>query len=520
MEVKALALLFLCISCSGMLALGYYTARFLESSGSRQFLGLMLAVFLYSFGYLLELTGRTYAEIYFALKIEYLGIPFVPVFWFLFALKYNNYRIKNKWWYVLLFAIPVATVAMVYTNELHHLYYARLGVDSSEAFPVASFDKGPWYYVRFYYETLLSLGGIGLFFRMTTKTQGYRKKQANIIFYASLIPWVGNICNLLLVNSPGIDTEPFYLSVVVPIFAYGMFRLRMFDVAPVARSKVFETMQNPVLVLDRDFLLVDFNNFAAMLFPELTREVVSLNVRTVLGEYPSFIETLPLAEEAPVEIELKFQGEVRHFSVSITQLYSTKKRHIGQIVLLYDVTENRRLVDKLQQLATIDTLTQVQSRRFFMESCIQELRWAARKKGKLSFLMIDIDHFKNVNDTYGHIAGDRVLKNVTDGFRSILRKSDIIGRYGGEEFTILLPNSDMTGAEKLSERLRAVIESTTTTFQGKDIRVTISIGISGVDFAEAPLESDLEKVFERLLEKADQALYKAKHEGRNRVCRC
>lgn len=518
MELKTVAILFLCISCSGILCLVYYSTRFLKTPGSRPFTWFMSSVFIYSLGYMLELSGSSYAGIYFALKIEYLGIPFVSVFWFLFALEYSNYKIKSKPLYTSLFIIPITTTILLYTNESNHLLYKKFLIDFAGPFPMASIVKGTWYYIDFAYAVVLSLAGVALFFAMTRKTQGYRKKQATTIFRASLIPWGGHVLNMLIAPPAGIDPAPFYLSIAVPIFAFAMFRLRLFDIAPIARARAFETINTPIVVLDRNFLIADFNTAASGIFPELTRDVIGQTAQEVLGAHKELLEKLPPAGDGPLEIDHEVEKGIRHFSVSVTKLLSPKQKYLGLIILLYDITEKKLMLDKLRDMATVDALTQVRSRRFFMESCLQTLRALARRQGSLAFLLIDIDHFKEVNDTYGHIAGDLVLQGVTEGFRSILRDGDIIGRYGGEEFTILLPDTDIEGAAKLSERLRTHIEEISTSHEDTDIRVTVSVGISGVSFAAQAAGIDFEKVLATLLQDADQALYTAKETGRNQVC--
>jgi len=123
-------------------------------------------------------------------------------------------------------------------------------------------------------------------------------------------------------------------------------------------------------------------------------------------------------------------------------------------------------------------------------------------------MMLDIDHFKKINDTYGHLAGDFVLKEIAKIVKNLIRKSDICGRFGGEEFVILLPNTKLSGAMKLAERIRETIQNHTFDFNGKKINVTVSIGITSVGVNDS---------YESLISRADEALYEAKEKGRNRI---
>jgi len=163
--------------------------------------------------------------------------------------------------------------------------------------------------------------------------------------------------------------------------------------------------------------------------------------------------------------------------------------------------------EKLKELSTTDPLTGIKNRRSFFESSEKFFKLARRKGLALSIIMLDIDFFKKVNDTYGHIVGDEILKFISKIIEKELRDSDIFARYGGEEFIILLPDTDIEGAFKTANKLRKIVEDTP--YEGDvEVSITISLGV-------AQLEN--EKIFNDLIKKADKALYKAKDSGRNIV---
>jgi diguanylate cyclase (GGDEF)-like protein len=171
--------------------------------------------------------------------------------------------------------------------------------------------------------------------------------------------------------------------------------------------------------------------------------------------------------------------------------------------------ENARLFDETQRLAITDGLTGLYNRRHFMEIARREFERARRYKRPLSAMIFDVDHFKTINDTYGHAAGDEVLRTIATLFRKEVREADPLGRYGGEEFAGLFVEINAEIARNVAERLRKAVEKQVTVFEGKHLQVTISIG-----FAEqSPYTPDIES----LLARADQAMYIAKHQGRNRV---
>jgi diguanylate cyclase (GGDEF)-like protein len=165
---------------------------------------------------------------------------------------------------------------------------------------------------------------------------------------------------------------------------------------------------------------------------------------------------------------------------------------------------------ELEQLSITDSLTQVFNRRFFMERIRQEVKRVNRYGSSVSVLMIDIDHFKQVNDKHGHQAGDTILSGVAGLIKQRLRETDVLARYGGEEFVMIATPMELSGAVTLAERIRSLVEDAEFEHGGRRIKVTISIGVS----SWMPAMKDN---FEELIRLADDALYGAKEEGRNRV---
>jgi diguanylate cyclase (GGDEF)-like protein len=165
-------------------------------------------------------------------------------------------------------------------------------------------------------------------------------------------------------------------------------------------------------------------------------------------------------------------------------------------------------VERIQELATRDELTGLFNRRHMTDLLKRERRRAERKKSSLLVVLIDIDRFKRVNDVHGHAAGDLVLKNVAFAIEHVLRETDAIGRWGGEEFVMLLPDTDLPVAKHVLSRIRASLAQTTVPVAGEHLTITVSMGLTVYRHGE-PIEYALER--------ADQALYSAKDNGRDRV---
>ena len=178
-------------------------------------------------------------------------------------------------------------------------------------------------------------------------------------------------------------------------------------------------------------------------------------------------------------------------------------------VSMLDVTEKKLIQEELERLATTDPLTGIFNRRSFFDMANREIRRSVRYNYPFSLLMLDIDHFKRVNDTYGHGFGDQVIQRFTEACNECLREEDIFGRVGGEEFSIVLVSAGLDGASCVADRIRQKWSDTELQVEGKNVSFTVSIGV-------ADLLNPRESV-DMVMERADKALYSAKQSGRNQV---
>ncbi|MFY8349197.1 sensor domain-containing diguanylate cyclase [Pseudoalteromonas sp. SSM20] len=185
-------------------------------------------------------------------------------------------------------------------------------------------------------------------------------------------------------------------------------------------------------------------------------------------------------------------------------------------VIIYDVTDeavNKLELEqanaKLEELSRVDRLTNLYNRGFWEESFAKEFKRQQRSHNKSCLLMFDIDHFKKINDLYGHPGGDAALCFVSQTLKNVLRESDVAGRYGGEEFAVTLVDTDIEGAKIFAERLRKTIEQAVIHYEESEITLTISIGIAQFDGKYTK--------YEQWIEDADKALYRSKESGRNTV---
>lgn len=218
----------------------------------------------------------------------------------------------------------------------------------------------------------------------------------------------------------------------------------------------------------------------------------------------------------PQIIILIYYGEHQHiFLVVLAIIYIpatillSKTIYNSRLSSIKAHTELEKSVEKLHILSITDNLTNTYNRRYFFEISKNIIATALREKRKVTLIMLDIDHFKKINDNYGHQAGDFILVNIAKEIKKITRENDIFSRIGGEEFTILLNNTQLYGARVIAEKIRTTIERMELIYNKTPINITISMGISELSTENNSIEI--------LYKQADKQLYIAKENGRNRV---
>ncbi len=472
---------------------------------------LALAITFYAGGYAFELLNSTISGMLLWVRIEYIGVAVLPALWLLFSVQYSG---NGKWLspqvISAFFFIPVLTFVLNYTNEFHHLYYSAVRLNTEAPFPVLAVDKGPWYWVQQGYTMLSILSGNVLFLRRVWLISPAYRRQAAIVLSASFIPWVSNFIYALGLTPWGIDVTPFTLAVSGSLFAVGLFKYHLFDLIPIARERVFEHISDAVIVVDRKGRILDFNPAGQRFCPALNEESFGKPVREVLKGIPGMMGVLDSDAREYRELCVRHEERDRYYHIQNTPITDSKRRVLGNALILHEETEEVLLREQLKKLSTTDGLTNVFNRRYFLELGTRELLRAKRYGLITSFLMIDMDYFKRVNDTFGHSAGDTVLKAVARICVESLRSTDLFCRYGGEEFAVLLPETTAETAFSIAQRLCDLIAMEQIDTDSGVVNITASIGVT--DSATEP-GLDLSEY----LNIADRAMYRAKEMGRNRA---
>ncbi|WP_276357805.1 histidine kinase N-terminal 7TM domain-containing diguanylate cyclase [Cohnella caldifontis] len=361
----------------------------------------------------------------------------------------------------------------------------------------------------------------------------------DLLINVLLAPWLPVI--------PGLTSLGIFLSDCCFVFA--IYRFGMFDILSVAQRDILSHMAMGIIVVDEEDKVLEVNRGASPFLRTAQGEIFDL------GKFLSALQTQEETNEflykyrhnpqERMQTEIKLQDpSVRHVTIQISPVLDDRKTLIGRVIAFHDVTELRKLVDemnrknealhernlelikiqeelfrvnqKLEQMAITDSLTGCYNRRYLMQQLEHEVLLNMRYRIPFSVFLFDIDHFKQINDRYGHLVGDEVIRGTAETVRGKLRRTDILARYGGEEFTVYLPHTNREQAMLLAERILHAIQQNAVEAGDENVNVTISMGVVSEDGDDLKFE-DPKEFLREVFARADAALYQAKNGGRNRV---
>jgi diguanylate cyclase (GGDEF)-like protein/PAS domain S-box-containing protein len=390
--------------------------------------------------------------------------------------------------------------------------------------------RGPGYLFNIIYSYILIGGGIFLMSQAALRSGPLYRYQYRLILFAALLPWIGNAFKEFNFKSySSLDIAPLIFGLSGIIFVFAILRTHFMDVIPVARSYLIETMHDGVLVLDVQYRIVDINPAMERFLSGKASSYLGKNAYELLKPWMTKTNLLVDKDETRSEVTVPLDPS-RYLDLSVTPLYDRSQILSGHLMVFRDITDRKQvekrlryvndrlqahlieiglLQSKLREQAIRDPLTDLFNRRYLEETLDRELSRAAREEYPICIIMIDLDHFKRINDTYGHEAGDLVLKAIADVLAEQSRRGDFACRYGGEEFVIVMPNVRLETAYERAESLRQSLTLLRVPYEYYSLSVTISMGIAC--FPENG------QTREMILRAADQALYAAKDAGRDHI---
>jgi len=348
---------------------------------------------------------------------------------------------------------------------------------------------------------------MGVLIYQIKKWKNDYRKQLFIFLLCVAIPFIAEgihfITTMAGINPYQVYLTPLSLAIMSMCLYLGVIRFNIFEIISIATVTAIEHIREGFILVDKNNNYLFSNNAAAKILPGIA-ELAKGEPIFSAKDWP---EELTNIEGDSFEFSAG-NIEAKYFEASVSPVITTGQTVKAKIILLREITDSVNLMKKLENAAYLDALTGLYNRKHFSELANMDIERALRTNQSIYTVMLDLDFFKNVNDTYGHAAGDVVLKTTAGIIRQTIRSYDLVGRYGGEEFVLLITDLEPSEAYKLMERIRENIEYNIIRYENKIIKITCSIGLAKF------VEND---TLESSVKKADDALYSAKKSGRNQV---
>jgi diguanylate cyclase (GGDEF)-like protein/PAS domain S-box-containing protein len=458
----------------------------------------------------------------------YIGTQTSPVLIFIFALKYSK---KTKdisiAKVVLLFILPVIIIILAATNHYHHLVWSSYSLGKIGSNSII-YNHGPAFWVGIIYIYILVAFSTTLLILSSVKSQKVYRIQNLIFILASITPWMTSVLYITDLNPfPGLDITSLGFFFTGILMLIGIRQVNLLDYIPIAHELLFENINDGVLVFNENKKVVDMNPGAEKLMGMNFTELITNDNPTATKYWDLYDDHFSRTDNCRFEILSPYNNRT-WLNINISPLKNRRGSFLGWVAIMEDITlrketekelhrinqrlasqldENRQLEKQLREQANRDAMTGVYNRACLKESLANEILYAEQQKQPLSILMIDVDYFKKINDTYGHKAGDDVLITLGKLLLSQTRDSDFVSRFGGDEFVLFLPNMNHEAAFQRAESWRQACKKIIIPGLADDIGFNISIGIA--------VYPNNARTMDALLSEADRALYQAKQSGRD-----
>ncbi|MCA9836038.1 MAG: diguanylate cyclase [Trueperaceae bacterium] len=460
--------------------------------------------------------------------ILFSGVFAAVLGWFFFTATYTDHHFllqKRQIW--LSFLVPALILGLILSSNYHHLFFAQVHLENSHGLHLLKSEYGVFHdFVWLPFAYFAMFYGIIRLIYSAIRSNTFYQRQNLILIAGVTIPLLLDLATTtfkisFVTNLFISEIAPLSFGVTGVLYFWALYKRKLLDIAPLAHKVVFNTINTAIISLDQKQRIVELN-------PSAEKLLGSNNVQALGQSFTSIIE--PLVKDERLS---NLSGEIGKLSFSLGELHyelqnnvirSSKGSYQGSVVLIYDVSdqlliqrslktqldETQRLENQLRDLSFKDPLTGVYNRRYLFEAGEQLFKQCRSDHEGLCAIMFDLDHFKHINDSYGHGVGDQVLKEMARRISKSIRATDILARYGGEEFVLLVPSIDSGLAAKIATRIHQLISSKDYVLATQTLTVTASVGVA--------LSNAESQSLSQLLDLADHASYKAKQTGRNRVC--
>jgi diguanylate cyclase (GGDEF)-like protein len=499
-----------------------------RSASGRAFALTTLVVAIYAFITTMEAGVTTLDQKIFWSTLEYAGTGASITLFLIFVARFTH---SDRWIslprLLLIWSLPALNFTLAATNARHNLIWTGFAPGPPGTNTVI-YLHGPAFDWVMGSTYLYVLAAIGLLLHTARLPLLIQRRQAYMLLIGAIFPAFAGVAYASGLSPYGLNILPVSFAATGLTFFVAIQRYHLFDLVPIARDALIDAMQEGVLVLDMQQRIIDANA-AARTIIDLDPDAIGTTIDLALTRFPELAELC----HSQMEFEEHLCTDRPHLcylEVRSSLLHDKHGHTSGRLILLRDVTErfrsdrrlreananleaqlleNERLQIQLRRQAMHDRLTGLYNRMYFDEILPQLLDQATITRQPLALIMLDIDHFKQINDTFGHPEGDRVLVAFGELLRHSIRESDVACRYGGEEFILALPGMDQAQAYTRAEQIRLAVNEASVHTGDLPIRYTVSIGVG--------VFPDHAQDINTLLRAIDAALYEAKNDGRNCV---
>ncbi|KZL91511.1 histidine kinase N-terminal 7TM domain-containing diguanylate cyclase [Clostridium magnum] len=469
---------------------------------------------------------------------NYFGIALVSVFILLLGVVFTHTRIVITSRFALLFILPIGSAIAVATNERHHLFMKVFCIIIKDAV------LGPLMWAHYIYCYIFIAIGMSYLIKYAVNNSGLFSKQAMTLVAGMCTPLAINVLTSFGIISGGCYSTIPGIVIMILLIGIATLKLDMFNIVPIALQKIVDHISDGFIVIDENRKIIDSNKAAQLWLSdkhEIRRNqdfkefMDSLKIENL--DTSKLLDYIKMSFEKKDSISfdtlIKFENGICYFNIEVTPMFS-KNKYIGTIILYRNTTkyiENLQMIKEYQlllennlekvtrdkqellirsaimeKMSKTDALTDMYNHRTFQEYFDTIIDQASRADNRFQLALLDIDNFKKINDTFGHSVGDIILKRISSIIKTMVTVDDISARYGGEEFALILTNKTLEQSLALLESIRKAIQDESHIELNSN--VTVSVGVHEYYKGEPK---------EELFNKADEALYKAKHSGKNKI---
>ena len=481
--------------------------------GALPLLGILVAIVFWSLGYIIEYTHNALDIKLFSWNISYLGIVTLPVMLLLFAARYTR---QDAWikpsTIAALLVIPLITIVLQWTKGSHDLMYYNIHLIIDGPFLLAEKEHGAWFWVQAFYSYMVLVTSLAILSSRLFRAPRLLIDQVIYLIIATVVPVIANVIYIFnLAPIAHADWTPSAFAVTGVCLTLLITRHHFMDILPVARESAIELMQEGFLVIDSEQRMVDFNRAMQDILGLTRQQMLGSPLPDQIVKQLSRYHNPDEPDQYMTDIALDVAQKLHYYSVTVSPLKTGRRRVNGHMLVFHDFTERKLMEDAVKNIAYYDHLTGLPNRVLFNDRAAVAIEEAGRYQRKLAVMVMDIDKFKDINDNYGHDAGDRALQELAARLSEAVRKIDTVCRLGGDEFVILLPEiSAEQSAEYVAQRISDSLMRPFTCDE-TECYITISIGIAIYPDDAADLKT--------LIKYGDMAMYHVKHTGRNGFAR-